>query len=51
MRLHRALEEYVITGIETSIPLHQAIITNSDFINGDYTIHWLEKFVEARGNT
>ena len=51
MRLHRALEEYVITGIETSIPLHQAIIKNPDFINGDYTIHWLEKFVEARGNT
>ena len=51
MRLHRALEEYVITGIETSIPLHQAIIKNPDFINGDYTIHWLEKFVEARGKT
>ena len=51
MRLHRALEEYVITGIETSIPLHQAIITNPDFINGEYNIHWLEKFVEARGNT
>ena len=50
MRLHRALEEYVITGIETSIPLHQAIITNPDFINGEYNIHWLEEFVEARGN-
>lgn len=51
MRLHRALEEYVITGIETSIPLHQAIITNPDFINGEYNIHWLEKFVEARGKS
>jgi len=50
MRLHRALEEYVISGIETSIPLHQAIIKDPDFINGEYNIHWLEKFVEARGN-
>ena len=50
MRLHRALEEYVITGIETSIPLHQAIIKDPDFINGEYNIHWLERFVEARGN-
>jgi len=50
MRLHRALEEYVITGIDTTIPLHQDIIKDSDFVNGDYNIHWLEKFVEARGN-
>jgi acetyl-CoA carboxylase, biotin carboxylase subunit len=50
MRLHRALEEYVITGIETTIPLHQDIIKNPDFVNGDYNIHWLEKFVEARIN-
>ena len=50
MRLHRALEEYVITGIETTIPLHQDIIKDPDFVNGDYNIHWLEKFVEARIN-
>jgi len=47
MRLHRALEEYVITGIETTIPLHQDIIKHPDFVNGDYNIHWLENFVEA----
>ena len=47
MRLRRALEEFVIDGIETSIPLHQRLIGANDFINGDYDIHWLERFVEG----
>jgi len=46
MRLRRALEEYVIDGIETTIPLHRRVIGATDFINGDYDIHWLERFVE-----
>jgi acetyl-CoA carboxylase, biotin carboxylase subunit len=45
MRLRRALEEYVIGGIETTIPLHQRLLNAPDFINGDYDIHWLERFV------
>jgi len=45
MRLRRALEEYVIAGVQTTIPLHQRIIAEADFINGDYNIHWLEKFM------
>ncbi len=45
MRLRRALGEYVIGGIKTSIPLHQKLLENADFINGDYDIKWLEKFV------
>ena len=45
MRLRRALEEYVIGGIETTIPLHQSIVSDTDFVNGDYDIHWLERFV------
>ncbi len=45
MRLRRALEEYVIEGIETTIPLHQRLIAEPDFVNGDYDIHWLERFV------
>ena len=45
MRLRRALEEYVIGGIETTIPLHLELIANNDFMNGDYDIHWLEKFI------
>jgi acetyl-CoA carboxylase, biotin carboxylase subunit len=43
MRLRRALEEYVIGGIETTIPLHQRLVNATDFINGDYDIHWLER--------
>jgi acetyl-CoA carboxylase biotin carboxylase subunit len=46
MRLRRALSEYVIDGIETSISLHQQLMSEVDFINGDYDIHWLEKFVK-----
>ena len=45
MRLRRALEEFVIAGIETTIPLHQRIIAERDFINGDYDIGWLERFL------
>ena len=45
MRLRRALEEFVIGGIETTIPLHQRIIGEQAFIDGDYDIHWLEKLV------
>ncbi len=48
MRLRRTLEEYVIAGIETTIPLHQRLVADPDFINGDYDIHWLERFL-ARG--
>jgi acetyl-CoA carboxylase biotin carboxylase subunit len=46
MRLRRALEEFVVEGVETSIPLHQELVGEPDFINGDYDIHWLEKFVK-----
>jgi acetyl-CoA carboxylase, biotin carboxylase subunit len=45
MRLRRSLEEFVIGGIETTIPLHQDIIRQQEFIDGDYNIHWLEKLV------
>ncbi|MCH8202239.1 MAG: acetyl-CoA carboxylase biotin carboxylase subunit [Proteobacteria bacterium] len=47
MRLRRALQEYVIGGIVTTIPLHQALIENPDFIEGKYDIHWLEKYLES----
>jgi len=49
MRLRRALEEYVIGGIETTIPLHQRLVAATDFINGDYDIGWLERFVGRPG--
>ena len=45
MRLRRALDEFVIEGINTTIPLHQRLIGENDFIDGDYDIHWLERYV------
>ena len=48
MRLRRALAEYVIEGIETTIPLHQRLMGEQDFINGDYDIHWLERFLAGQ---
>jgi len=46
MRLRRALSEYVIDGLKTTIPLHQKLVTAPDVVNGDYDIHWLEHFME-----
>lgn len=45
MRLRRALEEFVIGGISTTIPLHVRLVEEEDFINGDYDIHWLESYL------
>jgi acetyl-CoA carboxylase biotin carboxylase subunit len=47
-RLNRALEEYVIHGPKTTIPLHQALIRDPEFIDGDYTIKWLESWLAAK---
>ena len=49
MRLKRSLAEYVIGGIETTIPLHRDIIAAPDFIDGNIDIHWLERFVAGGG--
>ncbi len=48
MRLKRALEEMVIEGVKTSIPLHCAILEQPDFLNGDYSIKWLEEWLAKR---
>ncbi|MCH7929390.1 MAG: acetyl-CoA carboxylase biotin carboxylase subunit [Proteobacteria bacterium] len=48
MRLKRALEEYVIEGVETTIPLHQRLIAEPDFVNGAYDVLWLERFLDSR---
>lgn len=42
-RLKRAIRETVIDGIKTTLPLHDWILSQPEFISGDYTIHWLEK--------
>ncbi len=47
-RTRRALDEMVVDGIETTLPLHRRIMDDPEFQRGDYTIHWLERFV-ARG--
>ncbi len=44
-RLRRALEEFAVLGIKTTLPLHQRIVEDPEFQAGDYTIHWLERFV------
>jgi len=50
MRLRRALDELVVGGIETTIPLFQHLVREPDIINGDYHIHWLEHWLAARGS-
>ncbi|MFC7499608.1 acetyl-CoA carboxylase biotin carboxylase subunit [Enterovirga sp. GCM10030262] len=45
MRLRRALEEFVIEGMKTTIPLHQKLIDDPEFQSGDYTIKWLEDWL------
>jgi acetyl-CoA carboxylase, biotin carboxylase subunit len=46
MRLRRALDEFVVDGIKTTIPLFRELLNNPDIANGDYDIHWLEKFLK-----
>ena len=48
MRLRRALEEMVVEGVKTSIPLHQALLHQPDILNGDYSIKWLEDWLAKR---
>jgi acetyl-CoA carboxylase biotin carboxylase subunit len=49
LRLRRALDELVVGGIETTIPLFQKLVREPDIINGDYSIHWLEKYLASIG--
>jgi acetyl-CoA carboxylase biotin carboxylase subunit len=44
-RLRRALEETVIEGVKTTIPLHQALLDAPDFQQGAYSIKWLEEWL------
>jgi acetyl-CoA carboxylase biotin carboxylase subunit len=49
LRLRRALDEFIIDGIDTTIPLFQTLVRNPDIQNGLYDIHWLEKFLADGG--
>jgi acetyl-CoA carboxylase biotin carboxylase subunit len=48
-RMRRALGEFVVEGIKTTIPLQSQILTTSDFQNGNYDITWVENFLRAEG--
>ncbi len=48
MRLKRALEEMVVEGVKTSIPLHQELLKQPDVLSGDYSIKWLEEWLKER---
>jgi acetyl-CoA carboxylase biotin carboxylase subunit len=49
MRLRRALEEFVIEGMKTTVPLHQALVEDPEFQAGAYTIKWLEEWLAKQG--
>ncbi len=47
MRLRRVLDEFVVDGIKTTLPLFQDLVANQDIANGDYDIHWLENYLAS----
>jgi acetyl-CoA carboxylase biotin carboxylase subunit len=49
MRLRRSLDEFVVDGIETTLPLFRALVRDDGIIDGDYHIHWLEQFLAKGG--
>ncbi|HKA70535.1 MAG TPA: acetyl-CoA carboxylase biotin carboxylase subunit, partial [Xanthobacteraceae bacterium] len=49
MRLRRALDEIVVDGIETTLPLFRALVREPDIADGNYHIHWLERFLAEGG--
>jgi acetyl-CoA carboxylase, biotin carboxylase subunit len=53
MRLRRALDEFIVDGVETTLPLFRTLVRNTDIQNGLYDIHWLEEFLaqEAAGES
>ena len=51
MRLKRALDEYVIDGVKTTIPLFRRLLEEPDIRDGAYDIHWLEEWLERQRET
>ena len=49
MRLRRSLDEFVVDGIDTTLPLFRTLVRNPDIQNGVYDIHWLENFLKTGG--
>jgi acetyl-CoA carboxylase, biotin carboxylase subunit len=48
MRLRRALDEFIVDGIDTTLPLFRTLVRNADVQNGQYDIHWLEEFLKTK---
>ena len=48
-RLRRSLDEFVVGGIQTTLPLFQDLVRNEDVIAGNYDIHWLENYLKQTG--
>lgn len=44
-RLRRAVDEFIVDGIKTTLPLFQDLLEEPDILSGDYDIHWLEKYL------
>ncbi|PWB95213.1 acetyl-CoA carboxylase biotin carboxylase subunit [Methylosinus sporium] len=49
MRLRRSLDEFIIDGVDTTLPLFRTLVRNADVQNGVYDIHWLEHFLATGG--
>ena len=49
MRLRRALDEFIVDGVDTTLPLFRTLVRNQDVQNGLYDIHWLEHFLATGG--
>ena len=47
MRLRRSLDEFIVDGVETTLPLFRTLVRNTDIQNGEYDIHWLEEFLKT----
>jgi len=45
-KVKRCLDEDIVDGIKTTIPLHRMLVDNPDMRKGDYDIHWLEKHLK-----
>ncbi len=48
MRLRRALDEFVVDGVKTTLPLFRDLINNKEIADGNYNIHWLEKYLSQQ---
>ena len=46
-RLHRSLGELIVDGVDTTVPLFNALLAEKAVLTGEYNIHWLEHWLAA----